>query len=216
MGYDEFIYVADSRGLHVLDLAGRAAGFIAINGGATSVTQDRKLDIYVTARRDTLLNGQTWNLPVVLHYSGISQGNPQLANIIWHPFDDDSRKFNRPDPIDTDEEVEFTGVAVLPNNAIYVSRRGPVNSRASVILPHNTVLEFNTEGVNTQAIVALNPTLPSLRSSVNPADVITFVQPPQRQNFPDEKHFMIAQAPQPGGSLRFAVLSIRAAALAQS
>ncbi len=210
VGYDEFIYVADVRGLHVLDLAGRAAAFIPIDGGATSVVQDRKFDVYVTARRDTLLNGQTWNLPVVLHYAGLTQGAPQLVNIIWHPFDDDSRKFNRPDPIDTDEEVEFTGVTVLPGNSIYVSRRGPVNSRASIILPHNTVLEFNTEGVNTQAIVALNPALPSLRSAINPSDVITFVQPPQRPSFPDEKHFIIAQTPDAGESLRFSVLSIRA------
>lgn len=210
VGYDEFIYVVDQRGLHVIDLAGRAANFIPIAGGATSVVQDRKFDIYVTARRDTFLNDQTWNLPVVLHYAGITQGTPRLVDIIWHPFDDDSRKFTRPDPIETDEEVEFTGISVLPTNSIYVSRRGPVNSRTSVILPHNTVLEFNPEGINTQAIVALNPTLPSLRSAVNPADVITFVQPPQRQNFPDEKHFIIAQSPPSGSTLRYSVLSIRA------
>ncbi len=210
VGYDEFIYVVDQRGLHVIDLAGRAANFIPIAGGATSVVQDRKFDIYVTARRDTFLNDQTWNLPVVLHYAGITQGTPRLVDIIWHPFDDDSRKFTRPDPIETDEEVEFTGISVLPTNSIYVSRRGPVNSRTSVILPHNTVLEFNPEGINTQAIVALSPTLPSLRSAVNPADVITFVQPPQRQSFPDEKHFIIAQSPPSGSTLRYSVLSIRA------
>ncbi len=210
VGYDEFIYVVDERGLHVLDLAGRGAAFLAIDGGATSVVQDRRLHVYVTARRDTLLGGRTWNLPVVLHYAGITQGAPRLVDIIWHPFDDDSRKFNRPDPIPTDEEVAFTGIAVLPSNSIYVSRRGPVNSLASIILPHNTVLEFNPEGVNTQAIVALNPSLPSLRSAINPADVLTFVQPPQRQSFPDEKHFIIAQSPPSGQPLRYGVLSIRA------
>jgi hypothetical protein len=210
VGYDEFIYVSDTRGLHVLDLAGRAANFIAIPGGATSVIQDRKLDVYVTARRDTFLNDQTWNLPVVLHYAEITEGTPRLVDIIWHPFDDDSRKFNRPDPIETDEEVEFTGIAVLPNNSIYVTRRGPVNSLTSIILPHNTVLEFNTEGINTQAIVALSPTLPSLRSAINPTDVLTLVHPPQRQSFPDEKHFIVAQSPPPGQTLRYSVLSIRA------
>ncbi len=215
-GYDELIYVTDARGLHVLDRAGRAAAFLPIPGGATSVTQDRRLHLYVTARRDTLLNDRVWNLPVVLHYDGVSTGNPTLVNILWHPFDDDSRKFNRPDPIDTDEQVAFTGVGVLPNNNIYVARRGPVNDRTSVILPHNTILEFTTEGVNTQAIVALNPTRESLRSAINPADVITFVQPPQRDAFPNEKHFIIAQSPFADGQtgtaapLRFAILSIRA------
>lgn len=210
VGYDEFIYIVDARGLHVLDLSGRPAAFRAIPGGGTSVVQDRRLDLYVTARRDTVLNGRTWNLPVVLHYRGVSTGNPQVVDVIWHPFDDDSRKFNRPDPIATDEQVAFTGVAVLPDNSIYVARRGPVNAAGSILLPHNTILGFDPNGVNTQAILALSPTTPSLRSAVNPADVLTFVQPPQRQSFPDERHFIVAQAAPEGAPLRYAVLSIRA------
>jgi hypothetical protein len=210
VGYDEFIYVVDARGLHVLDQAGRGARFIAIDGGGTSVVQDRRLHVYVTAQRDTLLEGRTWNLPVVLHYADISVGTPRLVDILWHPFDDDSRKFNLPDPRDTDEEVEFTGVAVLANNNIYVSRRGPVNDRTSVILAHNTILEFDRDGVNTQAIVALNPTRASVRSALFPADVLTFTQPPQRERFSDAKHFIVAQNGPGGTSLQFAVLSILA------
>jgi len=210
IGYDEFIYIVDERGLHILDTAGRPANFLPIEGGASSVIQDRQLTVYVTARRDTLVNNRTWNLPVILKYSGLSTGNTQLEKIIWHPFDDDSRKFNRPDPLTTDEEVAFTGVAILPNNNIYVARRGPVNNLTSVILPHNTVLEFNTEGINTQAILALNPNRPNLRSAVNPADVLTHVHPPQREFFTDNKNFIIAQSPEPGQSLLFATLSVLA------
>ncbi|MBO6576398.1 MAG: hypothetical protein JJ896_16925 [Rhodothermales bacterium] len=220
VGYDEFIYVVDGRGLHVLDLSGRPALFLDIPQGATSVVQDRKLDVYVTARRDTLLNGQTWSLPVVLHYAGLTTGSPRLSNIIWHPFDDDSRKFNRPDPIETDEEVEFTGVGVLNNNRIYVSRRGPINDRTSIILPHNGILEFTVEGQNVQAIGVLDPNRESLRSAIFPTDVTTFVHPPQRNFFgsPDEnKELILAQSSDPDGPLgpkpagapiRFAVLSI--------
>ncbi len=62
-GYDEFLYVVDSRGLHVFDLSGRPTTFIPISGGGDSVVQDRRFSVYVTARRDTLLNGRTWNLP---------------------------------------------------------------------------------------------------------------------------------------------------------
>ncbi len=217
-GYDELLYITDARGLHVLDRAGRPATFLPIDGGATSVTQDRRFHVYVTARRDTTLNGRTWNLPVILHYDGLTTGSPRLVDIIWHPFDDDSRRFNRPDPIETDEQVEFTGVGVLANNHILVTRRGPVNDVTSVILPHNTVLEFSPAGVNVQTIVALSPTVPSLRSAVNPTDIITFVQPPQRAFYPLEKNFILAQSPYPNGeptsgtrdSLRFAVLSIQA------
>jgi hypothetical protein len=220
VGYDEFIYVVDARGLHVLDLSGRPALFVPIPRGGTSVVQDRKLDVYVTAKRDTTLNGRDWVLPVVLHYSGLTTGAPALSNIIWHPFDDDSRKFNRPDPIETDEQVDFTGVGVINNNRIYVARRGPINDRTSVILPHNAILEFTVEGQNVQAIGVLDPNRESLRSAIYPTDVTTFVHPPQRLAFgsPQEnKEFILTQSsdpdgpdgPLPGGSsLRFAVLSI--------
>ena len=180
VGYDELIYVVDNRGLHVLDSSGRPAKLIPIDGGGTSVIQDRRLHVYVTARRDTLVNGRNWNLPVVLRYSDLTTGIPKLEKIIWHPFDDDSRRFNRPDPIATDEEVSFTGVAVIYDNHVYVSRRGPVNERSSVILPHNTIMEFDKDGVNLQSLVSLHPSQASLRSAIYPADVATFVQPPQR------------------------------------
>ncbi len=219
VGYDELLYAVDSRGLHVFDLAGRPALFIPIEGGGTSVIQDRRFNIYVTARRDTMLNGRNWNLPVIFRYSGITTGTPTLEDVIWHPFDDDSRKFNRPDPIDTDEEVEFTGVAVLRDNSVYVSRRGPVNDRTSVILPHNTILTFTPDGVNLGAILALNPNRASLRSAINPVDVLTFVHPPQRSSFTTERNFIIAQSASPNGDpdqiasgdeLTFSVLSILA------
>ena len=223
IGYDEFIYIVDERGLHVLDRAGRPALFLPIDGGATNVIQDRKLNVYLTARKDTMVNGRNWNLPVVHNYAGISTGNPRLVNTIWHPFDEESRTFNFPDPIATDEEVAFTGLAVLFNNddqfnnSIYVTRRGPVNERASIIRPHNTILEFDASGNNTQAIVALNPNNESLLSAVNPTDILTFVHPPQRTSFNQDKSFILAQSPSNQGNpddnanpLRFAVLSIRA------
>ena len=219
VGYDELIYVVDNRGLHVLDSSGRPAKFIPIDGGGTSVIQDRRLHVYVTARRDTLVNGRNWNLPVVLRYSDLTTGIPKLEKIIWHPFDDDSRRFNRPDPIATDEEVSFTGVAVIYDNHVYVSRRGPVNERSSVILPHNTIMEFDKDGVNLQSLVSLHPSQASLRSAIYPADVATFVQPPQRSFYEQSLHLLIAQSASPNdvvsGSeppispLRFSALSIK-------
>jgi hypothetical protein len=208
VGYDQFIYVTDSRGLHVLDLAGRPANFVPIDGGATNVIQDRRFDVYVTAKRDTTLGNRTWRLPAIIKYAGLTTGNPRIAHILWHPFDDETRRFNRPDPVDTDELAEFTGVGILSNNSILVSRRGPVNDPTSVILPHNAVLEFNSAGEPLSQIL-LSPTIPSLRSAVSPVDLMTFVHPPQRQSYAPEKNFMIAQAPA-SGPLQFSVLSIRA------
>lgn len=206
VGYDHFLYVTDRQGLHVLESSGRPATFVPIEGGATSVVQDRLLNLYVTARRDTVIGSRTWNLPVVLKFADVSLGNPHIADILWHPFNDDTR--SRRDPEDADEEVEFTGVAVLPTNNIYVVRRGPNNSTSSVLSPHNAVLEFNTEGVNVLRL-PLHPTLPGLRSAISPSAIATTVQPPQRESFPaNNKDFIIAQAPNDGTSLQFAVLSV--------
>ncbi|MDX1546607.1 MAG: hypothetical protein R3247_06450 [Rhodothermales bacterium] len=210
VGYDELLYAVDARGLHILDRAGRPAFFRPLDA-ATNVIQDRRLHVYVTARRDTTIDGRTWNLPVVYRFSGLTAGAPTLEDIIWHPFDDDSRKFTRPDPSDEfqDDAVAFTGVAVLPDNRVYISRRGPVNTVANrSILPQNAVLLFSPEGVNLQAL-PLSPTRQSLLSAVNPADVLTFVHPPQRARFPAVDDFIVAQAPPEGDRLRFAVLSVR-------
>ena len=207
-GFDDFIYVTDDDGVHVLDQAGRPQSLLPI-ANATSVIQDRRLHVYVTARKDTVLSGRTWDLPVVYRFSGIQGGTPRLENIIWHPFDDDSRKFNRRDPISTDEEVEFTGVGVLDNNRVYVSRRGPVNLTNSPVLPHNAIMEFDPTGINTQTILVLDPNRPSLRSAIDPSDVLTFFQPPQRVGQARNDNFFHAQAPLDGQRLRFAVLAIR-------
>ncbi len=208
IGYDTFIYVSDANGLHVLDLAGRPNAFVPLIE-ATSVTQDRRLHVYVTALRDTLVGGVVWRLPVVYRFSGLSTGTPTTEDIIWHPFDDDSRRFSRPDPVDTDGAVRFTGVAVLHDNRVYVSRRGPLNPIRSPILPHNAVMEFSRAGVNTRTVSALNPVSPSLRSAINPADVASYIQPPQRQSYRRNDDFLLAQRPTDGERLRYAILAIR-------
>ena len=95
VGYDELIYVVDARGLHILDLAGRPATFIPLDNAA-SVVQDRRFHLYVTARRDTFLNGRNWNLPVIYQFSGLTSGSVTQENILWHPFDDDSAEIQPP------------------------------------------------------------------------------------------------------------------------
>ncbi len=210
VGFDELLYVTDETGLHILDIAGRPAAHIPIAGGATSVVQDRRLRVYVTARRDTTVNGVTWSLPVVIRLDDVASGMPRIGRILWHPFDDESRRFNRPDPVATDLDVRFTGVAVLPDNHIYVSRQGPVNERGSILFAHNIVLEFDEEGNSVQAIVQLSPTRESLVSSLFPTDIATFVQPPQRSFYGSDRHFLLAQSSGPSGvPLRFSALSVR-------
>jgi DNA-binding beta-propeller fold protein YncE len=211
IGFDEFIYVVDANGLHVLDLAGRPQKFIALDR-ATSVIQDRRLHVYVTARRDTVIANERWNLPVIYRFDRLTTGQGSVAKIIWHPFDDDSRKFNRPNPIATDSLVQFTGVAVLHDNRVYVSRRGPVNDPRSFLLPHNAVMMFSPEGLHTRTLLALSPIAPSLRSAVYPGAIASFIQPPQRRTISPNDNFFIAQARQNGNGqqIQYGVLSIQA------
>lgn len=61
VGFDELVYVTDEVGLHVLDRAGRVSNTIEFNG-AVAVTQDRLLNVYVSARIDTLFSAVD-NLP---------------------------------------------------------------------------------------------------------------------------------------------------------
>ncbi|MDX1531578.1 MAG: hypothetical protein R3362_08635, partial [Rhodothermales bacterium] len=209
------------------------------------VMQDRRLDVYVCARRDTTLNPgtpeeRTWDLPVVYRISGLTTGSAVLEDIIWHPFDDASRQFNRfrnprefegfnpltPEPDDriTDEDASFTGVAVLQDNSVYVTRSGPLNRAGDPdeggqglptgVNPFNSILLYSSEGVNTGrlSLTAFDAFLPSLLSSVYPSDIISYFQPPQESGLPPNRDFFVAQAPPPGAEVpapRYGVLSIR-------
>lgn len=222
VGYDRFLYAADRQGLHVLDLAGRPQAFIGDLQDQplrdiTSVVQDRRLDVYVAARRDTTIEGRTWDLPVVYRLRGLTTGTPRVEDVIWHPFDDASRRFQAryQNPTDElrDEEVAFTGIGVLPDNRVYITRTGRVNTaadgRPTTVVPQNALLLFTAEGVNTEYINALGPVTPSLVSAVNPMDVITYVQPNEQQSPPpNTRDFLLAQAPL-GGPAPYGVISVQ-------
>ena len=222
VGYDEFVYVADAAGVHVLDLAGRPQALLAEVAGqplrdVTAIVQDRKLDLYVAARRDTTVagavcpssgGGESCDLAVVYRISGLTTGRPRVADILWHPFDDDSRafsRFNQPGVFGafSDEDVEFTGVATLADNRLYVTRRGPVNSAASgrpsqAFSPFNAFLQYTAQGEYIQYVRALTPDRASLLSAYYPSDVLTFVGPPQRATVSPSVDFMLALAPPAG------------------
>lgn len=229
VGYDELIYVGDSQGLHVIDLAGRPRGYIGEigwQGGSPqpirdieAVIQDRRLDVYVAARRDTVLDGRTWDLPVIYRISGLTTGAPILEDILWHPFDDKSRsnnQFRNPREFGngaySDEEASFTGLAVLADNTLYTTRSGPLNTQQqglpTIVAPFNGLLIFDPEGLNTVFVSTLSPTQPSLLSAVAPSAVATFTGPPQRTSMEETSDFFIAQAPE-GGGLRYNVLSVK-------
>jgi hypothetical protein len=230
IGYDELVYVTDATGLHVLDRAGRVSNFIPMRG-ATSVTQDRLLNVYVAARTDTIITAISptisWDLAAVYKIKGANGTGPvQIVQKLVHPFMDASRattttqrfRLDR-NRMDNDERVEITGIAVMANSDIYVSRKGPRNQTGQAVATDNTVLVFSEDrdsqgnrlGTmrNTTQIRNLNPNVPSLLSGIDISDITTFIGPPQRENMNPTQSFIVAQG-NPGMEIPFRVLWVDA------
>lgn len=219
VGFDGFVYVTDAVGVHALDRADLAPRRTIEIPGATSVTQDRLLNLYVVGRYDTMITqlpgerGETvFNLPAVYKIKNLNgAGEIIFQDTLIHPFDDASRSTTASQRFrldqsraDNEENVEFTGVAVLRNNDIYVSRRGPRNV-TELQAPDNTVLEFapivqdgqrTAKMRNTNQFRAVNPNTPSLTSGIRINDITTYINPPQRDFFPDNRNFILAQGAQ--------------------
>src|SRR5690554_2157113 len=225
VGYDELVYVTDAQGLHVLDRAGRKYDMIPLDG-AVSVTQDRLLNVYVAARYDTVITAVDpdiiWNLAAVYKIKNANgSGAVQIVDTLIHPFMDNSRNINptarhfrlNRNRTDHDELVEITGISVLANNDIYVSRRGPRNRTGEAQAPDNTVLVYteNNSGdmVNTSQLRSLNPNNPSFLSGISITDISTFSGPPQRENITNDISFLISQGA-PNQDIPYRVLWVNA------
>ncbi|MEO1021587.1 MAG: hypothetical protein AAFW89_03515 [Bacteroidota bacterium] len=230
VGFDELVYVTDREGLHLLDRGDLSPRVTIPFNGANAVVQDRLLNVYVSARIDTVLPdidpNYVWNLPAVFKLKNVNGAGPlQFVDTLIFPFDDGSLSniTAQSARLDSDsninyERVEVTGLAILADNTLYVSRRGPFNETAQVASPDNTILEFQriVEGGvttdkmrNVRQIRTLNPTTPSLRSSINVSSIASFIAPPQRDIFPDNRSFLITQD-SPNQSIPFRVLWINA------
>lgn len=230
VGFDEFVYVTDDNGIHLLDRADLSPRITIPLRGAVSVTQDRLLNIYVAARIDTIINSIdpniTWDLPAVFKIKNMNGAGPiQFVDTLIFPFDDASlstsaaqnSRLNRNSQINY-EQVKVTGLTVLGDNTLYVTRTGPFKSTTQVGAPDNTVLEFQrvrVDGsltgkmVNVRQIRTLSPTVPSLRSGIGLSAIASFVSPPQRDSFTDDRSFIVAQADQ-STDIPFRVLWINA------
>ncbi|WP_020404845.1 hypothetical protein [Gracilimonas tropica] len=230
VGFDRFVYVTDNEGLHLLDRADLNERVTIPLNGANSVTQDRLLNVYVSARIDTVIESVdpniTWNLPAVYKIKNLNGTGPlTFVDTLIFPFDDASlstsaaqnARLNRSSNINY-ERVQVTGLTTLADNTLYVTRRGPFNETNQVASPDNTVLEFReilSDGERTgkmeniRQIRTLNPTTPSLRSAVGLSSIASFIAPPQRDTFTEDRSFLIAQADQ-SQEISFRVLWINA------
>jgi hypothetical protein len=230
VGFDTFVYVTDNEGVHLLDRADLSPRRTIQLDGANAVTQDRLLNVYVSARIDTTIdkNGvpTTFNLPAIFKIKNMNgTGDLEFVDTLIFPFDDASlstdaaqnARLNK-GSANNYENVQITGLSILADNSLYATRRGPQNNTNQIAAPDNTVLEFSRieEGgvptkkmVNVRQITTLNPSNPSLRSAVGLSSISTFVTPPQRDRLTDDRSFLITQASQ-SQPIDFRVLWINA------
>jgi len=230
IGFDEFVYVTDANGLHLLDRGDLSPRITISLDGANAVTQDRLLNVYVSARIDTIIESIdptiTWNLPAIFKIKNMNGAGPlTYVDTLIFPFDDASlstsaaqnARLNRNSSINY-ERVEITGLSILGDNTLYVTRKGPFNETTQVAAPDNTVLEFSrirengvltSKMINVRQIRTLNPAIPSLMSGIGLSAISSFVASPQRDSFTDDRSFLIAQADQ-NVDIPFRVLWINA------
>lgn len=215
VGFDEFVYVTDANGVHLLDRADLSPRVTIELEGAEAVTQDRLLNVYVAARIDTVIESIdptiTWNLPAVFKIKNMNGAGPiKFVDTLIFPFDDASlstsaaqnSRLNRSSGTNY-EKVKITGLSILADNTLYVTRTGPFNETTQVAAPDNTVLEFHRiveNGIkthkmrNVRQIRSLSPNVPSLRSAIGLSGIATFVAPPQRDTYTDNRSFLITQS----------------------
>jgi hypothetical protein len=212
VGYDEFIYVVAlndevnplDNELIIMDQKGTIGSRITING-ATDVTMDRRLQVYVVGRIETNFG----NRACVYRLDNTATGNPTFKDTLIHPLCDDSRA-STGNRFANDEAVQFTGVATLYDNTLYVTRTGPINDVTSFVRPDNGILVYDADGGNIGFAMGLNPNSSSLKSAIGISSIATQVGPPQRlQGMSTSKSFYITQADQTN-PIEYRVLSINA------
>ncbi len=184
VGYDELIYVIaendeadiNDNELLIYDQKGTLSYRLRIPG-ATDVVQDRRLHTYIAGRAQRP-NG-TELVAAVYRISNLGSGTPIFEDTLIHYLCDESRtttSFRGPD----DVAVQFTGIACLYDNTLYVARTGPTNRTDGFVRPDNGVLVFNPKGENIGFSNGLNPTESSLKSAAGISGLATLVGPPQR------------------------------------
>lgn len=199
VGYDELVYVIAlndetnplDNELLIMDQKGTIGNRITING-ATDVTMDRRLQVYVVGRVETSFG----NRACVYRIGNTAVGAPEFVDTLIHPLCDASRA-STGNRFANDEAVQFTGVATLYDNTLYVTRTGPLNDVNSFVRPDNGVLVYDAQGGNIGYAQGLNPTSSSIKSAMGISSIATAVGPPQRlQGMSTSKSFYITQADQ--------------------
>lgn len=205
VGYDEFVYIVDEDGVHILDQAGRKQQTISFKG-ASDITQDRRLHTYVAATVEIKVGGNTKTVAAVYHLINTAIGKYEIVDTLIHPYCDESRigsGFRA-----SDELVRFTGLACTADNRLYISRTGTEN-QDPIANPDNTILIFDKDLKYVGYSKGLNPLSPNLKSELGISSIATFSAPPQRVfGMNPSADFMILQS-DPRTDIEFRALWIK-------
>lgn len=190
-GFDELIYVVDEATEEIIsiDESGRELGRLRVKG-VKKVAQDRRLDLLAIGNTDVFIpndagdviengvKGFLRNFACIYRIrqvNGIqySLNSASFIDTIIHPF------YFKNNLLPKDEDIEFTGIAVLSDNSFYVSRKGPSQSLTQNGGPDDAILLFDGEGVYTTPI-AITAAGGFFRDYFrNVKDLATYARPPQ-------------------------------------
>jgi len=192
VGYDELIYVADTYNNRVvqLDVNGTVLGSISIPR-PVAIAQDRKLDLLVVGRKDTVIGSSTVQLACVYRIKLYPVTN-RIANatavpVVIHPGYILGRTVRT-----SDSTVYFTGIATLADNSYYLTRTGPSNNDITQPGgPDNNILLFSsTDRLQTPLTSYLTATGTGKASANQLTSITTYAVPPQRANIDNRRGFI--------------------------
>lgn len=192
VGYDDLIYVADTKNNRVvqLDANGTLLGSISIPN-PVAIAQDRKLDLLVVGRIDTSFSNNKIDLACVYRINLVSvshQISKAIAKpIIIHPQYVLGRTLKL-----SDSSIHFTGIATMADNEFYVTRRGNENTNiAQAGGTDNTILWFSSKDKFITPLVSYLSALGSGKASAyNLSSITTYAVAPQRANVDSRKSFI--------------------------
>ncbi len=195
VGYDELIYVADTQNDRVvmMDINGTVLGFSQRIVKPVAITQDRRLDLLVAGRLDTVVSGSAIQLAAVFRIKLVDV-NHQIALARPVPRVIHSTYILGRSLRVSDSSAYFTGVATMADNQYYVTRTGPSN--ASIVQaggPDNNILRFSSKDSLISPLTAYLTATGTGKASANELTAITtYAVPPQRADVDQRRSFVAA------------------------
>lgn len=189
VGYDELIYIVDEGTEEVIamDEAGRVVGRKRIPG-AKAVAQDRRFDLLVIGKLDTIVRDANNNILYDGDFAAIYRlrqiagitldlNSARVIDTIVHPF------YFKNSFSSSDTLVQFNSIGIIGNNAdfsrnnqFYVTRSGDFESPVN---PDDAVVWFDNQGEFISTIAVNTSSGRFIDYFDEPYGLATLTQPPQ-------------------------------------